>query len=86
MINALKSFYLSEADSTLEQHFIKVADGKLLKDGSLSVRDMSDESDLKLYYEIPASDSIVIYASSVVMILNLKTEVVKKVVTKHVQL
>lgn len=66
MINTLKFYYLSETDSTLEQHFMKVADDKLLENGSLSVREMTDESDLKLYYEIPASDSIVIYASSVV--------------------
>ncbi|MEX1011688.1 MAG: hypothetical protein WDZ29_06465 [Balneolaceae bacterium] len=66
LIHTLKSYYLSENDSTLEEHFLKIADGKLQEDGSISIRSLQDENDLSLYYEIPSTDSIVIYASSAV--------------------
>lgn len=66
LIQTLRSHYLNDRDSTLEAHFRKISGDRLQEDGSVDLGYMQEEDAQKLYYEIPASDSIVIYVNSVV--------------------
>lgn len=66
LVQALKSFYLNDSDSTLEAHFLEVAGDRLQQDGAILLSERPDQDELKLYYEILASDSIVIHVNSTV--------------------
>lgn len=66
LIQTLRSFYLSDSEQSLEEHFLEAAGDRLKEDGAISMSEMNDENDLKLYYEIPASDSILIHVISMI--------------------